>query len=602
VSFWSELRRRKVVRIGILYAIVGLGVGEGADVFLPQLGAPEWVVPVILALLVLGFPVALVLAWAYEVTPEGVVRDEGPSDGSVEATGTGDEVAAADKAAAAGGSTVGGAAFTGTPTHPGPGAPEDKSIAVLPFTDMSPEGDQEYFGDGIAEELINALVRLDGLHVAARTSTFALKGQGEDVREIGRKLGVATVLEGSIRKSGNRLRITAQLVEVERGYHLWSETYDRDLDDVFLIQDEITRSVVSELASELLGDPDQPIAAAPTESAEAYELYMRGRYFWYRRYLSPLQTALEYFQKAIDLDPDFALAYTGIADAYSILGFYHFMDVQEARSRAVAAAQRALELEPLLAQAHASVGFVKVTVDWSPDWSEITGPLQRAIDLNPAYGEARCWLGVAWALTGKPDQGVTETRAAVECDPHSTYATIIHALALMYARRYEEGLEVMKQALSVEPENAIALYGSSWLLALTGDTDGAVAATRRLVEHTGGPAAFRSMHALTLGVAKRTDEARAILSDLEARDGEDQTGAVWKLFAALGAAEWEKAVGYCVAAFEAREPFALMLFGLPLLDPIVSDPRVRAAIEASGVDPAALEQRIRNDDLSPARW
>jgi TolB-like protein len=245
VSFWSELKRRRVIKVGVAYALVGLGVGEGADIFLPQLGAPGWVVPVILAMLILGFPVALVLAWAYDVTPEGIVRDSGAT-------------AAADPKAAPGISPETVAVESRDQASP--------SIAVLPFADMSPEGDQEYFGDGMAEELINALTRLEGLRVAARTSSFAHKGRHEHIREIGKDLEVSTILEGSVRKAGTRLRITAQLIQVDGGHHLWSEVYEREMEDVFAIQDEITRSVVEALRVELLGESDAPLVTAMTDN------------------------------------------------------------------------------------------------------------------------------------------------------------------------------------------------------------------------------------------------------------------------------------------------------------------------------------------------
>ncbi len=218
MSFWSELKRRRVVKVGVAYAIVGLGVGEGADIFLPQLGAPAWVVPVILAMLILGFPVALVLAWAYDITPEGIVRDSGATAAAdpEAALGNSPETVAVEPRATAP-SQARGRRELQDQGRPDPRAQASPSIAVLPFDDMSPEGDQEYFGDGMAEELINALTRLKGLRVAARTSSFAHKGKDRHVREIGEDLEVGTILEGSVRKAGTRLRITAQLIQVDGG-------------------------------------------------------------------------------------------------------------------------------------------------------------------------------------------------------------------------------------------------------------------------------------------------------------------------------------------------------------------------------------------------
>jgi TolB-like protein/Flp pilus assembly protein TadD len=471
-------------------------------------------------------------------------------------------------------------------------ASDDTSIAVLPFVDMSPDGDQEYFGDGIAEELINGLVRLRGLRVAARTSTFALKGQGYDVREIGQRLGVTSVLEGSIRKSGNRLRITAQLIEIEHGYHLWSETYDRDLEDVFKIQDDITKSVVAELASELLGSPEKPLTRAPTDSAEAFELYMKGRYLWYRRYLAPLQTAIEHFERAIDLDPGFALAYTGIADAYSILGFYHFMSADEAATRARSAAKKALDLDPGLAQAHASLAFVHLTVGWGDgDFSDaVLVPMRRAIELNPTYGEARVWLGLALATLGRLEEGARATAAAVKWDPHSAYTLAIHAATLYVGRRYEEAKDAVDRALEIEPDNVVASYTLAWILGATGDGEGAVATGTRLLEITGAPPAFRALHGRVLGYVGRHAEAQQILSDLEALPPEDPTGDVWRCFAAIGAGRLDEGRDYFLEAMRRKEPWMFMTPALPAVDPIRADPRVREAIDACGIDARAFER------------
>ena len=602
MSLWTELKRRHVVKVAIVYVVVAVGVGEAVDIFLPGLGAPPWIVPVILALLLLGFPVAMVLAWAYDVTPQGVVRAGALVDVPTEAVSASEAGARGADGAASAADVATNTASAGTTALEGaPPSSDDKSIAVLPFVDMSPDGDQEYFGDGIAEELINGLVRLRGLRVAARTSTFALKGQGHDVRDIGQKLGVANVLEGSIRKAGNRLRITAQLIEVEQGYHLWSETYDRELEDVFKIQDEITKSVVSELASELLGSPDTALTRAPTKSAEAFELYMKGRYFWYRRYLAPLQTAIEYFERAIDLDPDFALAYTGIADAYSILGFYHFISAEEATSRALAAARKALELDPDLAQAHASLGFVHLTISWVPDFADTSlGLLRTAVELNPTYGEARAWLGLCLAVLGKFGEGADVTAAAVQWDPHSAYAKTMHATTLLMGRQYEKARGAANQALAVEPDNVIASYVLSWVLGVTGDTEEAIATSARLLKPTGAPPAFRSVHAVALGYAGRHDEAEKILTDLEALPPEDPTGDVWRCLAAVGAARLDKAREYFLAAARRKEPYTGMILSSPFLDPFRTDPQVRDAIESYGADADALEQAMRDDSESAA--
>ncbi|UCC83666.1 MAG: hypothetical protein JSW46_01660, partial [Gemmatimonadota bacterium] len=367
-SFLGELKRRKVVRVAIVYVVVGLVVVEAANNLLPALNLPDWSVTLVVALALLGFPVAVALAWAYDITPEGVKR-------------TPDLDVGADR----------------------------RSIAVLPFADMSPDHDQEYFGDGVAEEVLNVLTRIPDLRVAARTSSFSFKDKGCTVQEIGRELGVATVLEGSVRKAGDRLRITAQLTEVANGFHLWSETYERELEDIFAIQDEIARAITDTLRVTLLGEQDEPLVKVATKDPGAYDLYLMGRHCWVRRYKVGLQTALQYFQKAIERDPDYALPYTGIADVHTILAIYGLLDTAEAQGIAENAAKRAMALDPELPEAHFSTGLIHNS--FHVDWDNGDGSLKRAVELNPNFAAALAWRGMALVDVGaRVDEGFEYTR------------------------------------------------------------------------------------------------------------------------------------------------------------------------------------------------
>jgi len=266
------------------------------------------------------------------------------------------------------------------------------SIAVLPFRDMSPQKDQDYFCEGMAEELINALTKIEGLHVAARTSAFQFKGKDLNVRRIGEELGVKTVLEGSVRKAGNRLRITAQLINISDGYHIWSDKYDRDIEDIFAIQDEISLAIVDNLKLKLLKKEKAQLMKRYTEDQEAYSLYLKGRYFWNRRYEGGLLKGIEYFQKAIEKDPSFAPAYAGIADCYCLMGMYNWNPPKEAYPKAKAATLRALEIDDTLPEAHASLGWIKMFYDW--DWAAAERAFQRAIELNPNYATAHNWYAM----------------------------------------------------------------------------------------------------------------------------------------------------------------------------------------------------------------
>jgi len=304
-AFLSELKRRRVYRVAVAYAVVAFVIWQAAEIAVPGLNLPGWVLTLVILLTVLGFPVALVLAWAFDITPEGLKRTDAES---------------LEPVAPARVERVPGEAETEA----------RKSIAVLPFADMSPEGDQEYFSDGMSEELIDALTKVPGLRVTARTSSFQFKGERRDIREVGRVLGVTHVVEGSVRKAGDRLRITAQLVDTSDGYHLWSERYDRDLDDIFQIQDDIARSIARELKIRL-ADPAAALERPRTENLEAYDYYLRARVClaeivpesWTRR-------AIELFKKAVELDPAYAPAHAGLAAAYDQLSRYVGPEAEEA--------------------------------------------------------------------------------------------------------------------------------------------------------------------------------------------------------------------------------------------------------------------------------
>jgi len=325
-----------------------------------------------------------------------------------------------------------------------------KSIAVLPFTDMSPSKDQEYFGDGMAEAIINALVGIPGLKVSARTSAFQFKGGESDIPTIGEKLGVATVLEGSVAKSGNKLRITAQLINVADGFHLWSDTYDRELTDIFAIQDELSRSIVAALQVKLSGDGTKTPTKRKSTSVEAYTLYLRGRYFWNRRTEAGLNTSIGYFQQAIDYDPTYALAYAGLADAYNMLGAWQYLEPSEAYPKGRTAAQKALEIDETLAEAHASLANYKFRFDW--DWAGAEADFGRAIELNPNYASAHHWYAVFLSVMGRHGEARTEIDKALELDPLSLIINGISGLIYQWAGKYDQAFKQHQKTVEIAPE------------------------------------------------------------------------------------------------------------------------------------------------------
>ena len=333
-----------------------------------------------------------------------------------------------------------------------------KSIAVLSFTDMSPEKDQEYFCDGMAEAIINALVGIPGLKVSARTSAFQFKGGESDIQTIGEKLGVATVLEGSVAKSGNKLRITAQLINVADGFHLWSDTYDRELTDIFAIQDDLSRSIVAALQVKLSGDDTKALTKRKPTNVEAYNLYLKGRYFWNRRTEAGLNTSIDYFQQAIDLDPTYALAYAGLADAYNILGVWQYLEPSEAFIKGRAVAQKALEIDETLAEAHVVLAESQFYYDWN--WSGAETEFRRAIELNPNYASAHQWYTDWLGIMGRYDEARAEIRKALELDPLSLIINAASGLLYQRAGDDDKAIRQLNKTLEMDP-NFIPAH--SWL-------------------------------------------------------------------------------------------------------------------------------------------
>ena len=323
-----------------------------------------------------------------------------------------------------------------------------KSIAVLPFANMSADPENEYFSDGITEEIINALTQLDGLHVAARSSSFLFREKGIDIAEVGAKLKVATVLEGSVRKSGNRVRITAQLINVADGYHLWSERYDREMDDVFAIQDEIASTIADRLKVTLSGEADEPLVKPPTANLEAYQLYLKGRYLWNKRTPQGLEEAIDYFRRAIERDAGYALAYAGLADVYLLMGSYRHLPGADAHAKAKEAADKALALDDTVAEAHASRAQV---LREERDWRGAETEYRRAIELNPNYATAHQWHATLLAGFGRIEEAIREIRRAEELDPMSHAISVTVATVLFMARDYDATIEQLEKTLALEP-------------------------------------------------------------------------------------------------------------------------------------------------------
>ena len=388
-NFFAELKRRNVYKVAIAYGVVAWLLVQIATQVFPFFEIPNWTVRLVVLLIAIGFPIALIIAWAFELTPEGLKRTE-----AADATPAARSLQRAwIYVVIVSGAISVGIFFLGRYTNSKSSEEElpAKSIAVLPFENLSGNPENAYFTDGIQEEILTRLAKIADLKVISRTSTARYKSSPANLRQIAKQLGVANILEGTVQKAADQVRVNVQLIKAETDAHLWAETYDRKLTDIFGVESDIAKTIADTLQAKLTGSEKNAIAAQPTENTEAHEFYLKGRYFWNKRTGPDLRKAIDYFKQAIDKDPKYALAYAGLADSYTLLSAYGAGSPQESFPSAKTAAQKALELDDTLAEAHTSLGQILLFYDL--DLGGSTKEFERAIALNPNYATAHHWYG-----------------------------------------------------------------------------------------------------------------------------------------------------------------------------------------------------------------
>lgn len=407
------------------------------------------------------------------------------------------------------------------------------AIAVLPFTDLSQHGDQEYFCDGMTEEIINALTGVDGIRVAARTSSFQYKGRDSDVRAIGRSLNVDLVLEGSVRTAGDRLRVTAQLIKVADGYHLWSERYSRTMEDVFEIQDEIAASIASALETTIGAAAAKP-AARHSGNVDAYHYYLRGRHCWNRRHQGVLPKALEYFRQAIDADPEYALAYSGLADCYNVLGFYGFDRPESAFRRSIAAATKALEIHSDHAEAHASLAYAQHHLNWN--FQAAVAGYRHAIELKPGYAVAHQWYALAHVCVGRPDEAKREILRARELDPLSPVISTAVGWVHYLSGDIDRAVTELNAALELEPGFAWVSFVLGHANLQAGNLPKSIQSFRKAADATDRAPFYLAGLGHALAASGNETAGREILNELLERSTREYVSAeyVASIHAALG--------------------------------------------------------------------
>jgi serine/threonine-protein kinase len=469
-----------------------------------------------------------------------------------------------------------------SPTVETPTAP---AIAVLGFANLTPDGENDYFSHGLTEELIGALARVPGLRVASRTSASALQAKGLDAREIAERLGVSALVEGAVRKVGNRIRLSARLVNAVDGCQLWAETYERTLDDVFALQEELSRAI----AAAVLGAASQsagPLVRRPTAVVDAYTLYLRGRYSAHKRTPEGLTLAIEYFEQAVELDSGFALAYAGLAECWALLGFtpeFGSRPVPEAASRARAAALEALRLDPRLAQAHTWLGVVHFLYDW--DWNAAEAEFRRAIQLNPGYALAETWYAIFLGAMGRHEESLRRILHAEAIEPLSLTIRLCVGRCYYWARRHEQAHRALVGLLTDEPRHPLAtIWLARTLCGLSRQTE-AVQALERLPSSQQTPY-VRSLMAYALAGAGRLDEARSMCARLERDVQEGGAGTIAAVVHGL-LGNQAAALHVLDAAVHHRDPYVAWLRSDPIYDPIRDHPRFRELLSELRLVPPA---------------
>ena len=546
-NFFAELKRRRVYSVAVAYLVGGWALAQGIAQVLPVFDIPNWVVRLTVLLIVLGFPVALAFSWFFDLTRYGIVRTPDLDTRSTDIVPS---------------------ATASNRVEPG-----EKSIAVLPFNDLSPAKDHAYFGEGIAEELLGALAKVDGLRVAARRSSFWFKDKEAELGEIASKLNVGHVLEGSVRRDGNRVRITAELIDAGDGFTIWSETYEREMHGIFTLQDEITRSIVDTLKLKLAISPSRP-----SRSTAAYDAYLEGLVYSDKNTEPELRKSLEFFQRALEQDPKFSRAWTGIAKAWLWLADA-FVPPLEAYPKVRDAAVQALQLNDQEAEAHVYLAESKRILDWDLDGAE--AEFNRAVEIEPNSTPSNYFIAAFYAARGDRHQALAYLQRTSKLDPASLWVNNFACELYRYFGLYDEAMAAGQRALQLDP--TFAHYGEPSLAALyreMGRFDEAIALYEKAREFTGRPG-----FGLAISYARmnRREEALENLNAAVAGWGYRPGDAIAHVHVTLGA--HDDAIRELERACEQRSS-ALHIVGIaPEFVPLRSDKRFRSILQRIGLEP-----------------
>jgi len=516
-NFFAELKRRNVYKVAVAYAVVAWLLIQAASIFLPAFDAPAWVMKIFIIVIIFGFPVALIFSWAFEITPEGIKLESEIEPSKSIKRRTGRKIVALTIALA----VVAAGLFvyqlvrpkSDTSGSPTAATIANKSIAVLPFDNLSRDPDNAYFCEGVQDEILTRLAKVADLKVISRTSTQHFKSTPDNLPQIAKQLGVAHIVEGSVQKSNDQVRVNVQLINAQNDAHLWADTYDRKLTDIFAVESDIAKTIAETLQAKLTGSEKSSIAKTPTVNPEAYELYLRGKFFAEKRTGADLLKSIEYYDQAIAKDPGYPLAYVGLADSHLLLSAYGATSPKESASPARAALRKAIELDDSLAQAHASSGLL-ATVEL--DLDRAISELERAIQLNPNYATAHHWIALPLTAVGQSDRGILEGKRAIELDPLSLIINADLCWVYFNGRRFDEAEAQARKTLEMDPRFYVAHYYLGEALQFKGKLAGAIAEFQKAYDSNNDPFSL-AMLGQAYARQGKTDEAQKVLARLRER-------------------------------------------------------------------------------------
>jgi TolB-like protein/Tfp pilus assembly protein PilF len=596
MNFFAELKRRNVYKVAVAYAVIAWLLIQAASIFFPAFDAPPWVMKIFIIVIIFGFPVALIFSWAFEITPEGIKLESEIEPSKSIKRRAGRKIVAVTIALA----VIAAGLFVYQMVGPdrwarrsnvetaereragGPSLPIlEKSIAVLPFDNLSDDKSNAYFTEGVQDEILTRLAKVADLKVIARASTQRFKSAPENLPDIAKQLGVANILEGSVQKVGDQVRVNVQLINALTNAHLWADIYDRKLTDIFAVESEIAKSIADTLQAKLSSSAEHVLASRPTENPEAHELYLKGRYFWNRRTGVNLQKAANYFQQAIGKDPAYALAYSGLADCHVLLPAYAELgsNPRDELPKALEAARKAVELDDTLGEAHTSLARALASDLQLP---AAMSEFKRAIELNPNYATAHQWFGEFLQSQGHLEEALAELKRAQELDPLSLIINSVLGFALDTVEKSDEAIAQLHKTLEIDP-NFINAYGQLGnVLEHRGRLNEAIVEYEKCYNPMAPDPVDLANRAAAYFLAGRKAEAEQDWDKLKSLSERQYVPAYSMAVVQVAFGNRDEAIRLLEKSYEDRAPFDSADLGWILvdhrLDPLRSDPRFKKLV------------------------